>query len=119
MKTIKDENNMLLPRREMLIEISHPDKPTPKKGYILDEFSNFLKCDKDLVMIKSLKTKYGSTTSHAEIYIYDKKEDMKIIERIKEDPKKDKPAEEKPAEEKPAEEKPAEEKPTELKTKEN
>jgi len=109
MKTIKDENNMLLPRREMLIEISHPDKPTPKKGYILDEFSNFLKCDKDLVMIKSLKTKYGSTTSHAEIYIYDKKED----------PKKDKPAEEKPAEEKPAEEKPAEEKPTELKTKEN
>lgn len=104
MKPISDEKNLVLPRREVVFEVNHSTKSTPDKNNIKEEVSKNLKCDKGLVAVKKISTSYGSTNSYAKVYVYDNKEDMKILERIKEEPKEEVPAESTPTEEKPAEE---------------
>tara|TARA_Y100000034_G_C6835651_1_gene377590 strand:- start:682 stop:1071 length:390 start_codon:yes stop_codon:yes gene_type:complete len=106
MKSIKDEKNYILPRRELIFEINHATKSTPTKHNVREEVSKTIKCNKELVIIKKVDTHYGSTVSHAKVYVYDNKDEMKILEKIREEPKKEEaPAtESKPVEEKPAEE---------------
>ena len=104
MKSIKDEKNLVLPRRELVFEVGHAKTSTPNKNIIKEEVSKSIKCDKDLVIVKKINTHYGSTHSHAKVYVYDNKDEMKILEKIKEEPKKEEiPAESAPVEEKPAE----------------
>ena len=87
MKSIKDEKNSVLPRREIVLESSHASKPTPNNSEVMEEVSKLLKCKKDLIIIKKIDTKFGSNIAKIKAHIYDNIEDMKIIERIKEKPK--------------------------------
>ena len=89
MKAIKDEKNFILPRRELVFEIRHATKSTPNKDSIKEEVSKSIKCAKDLVVIKKVNTHYGSTSSHAKVYVYDNRDEMKILEKIKKEPKKE------------------------------
>ncbi len=110
MKSISDEKNSVLPRRELVFEVGHAKTSTPSKDSIKEEVSKSIKCDKELVVVKKINTHYGSTSSHAKVYVYDNKDEMKILEKVKEEPKKEEvTAESKPAEERSAEE-PKEEK---------
>ena len=90
MKSIKDEKNFILPRRELMFEVEHTTKPTPSRSSIGEEVSKNIKCNKDLIVIKNINTNYGSAKSHVKVYVYDNKDEMKLLERIKE-PKKEAP----------------------------
>ena len=108
MKVVKDEKSFVLPRREIIVEIPHTDKPTPSEEQVKDELIKKFKCKKELIIIKGINTKYGSSDAVVEAFIYDDEDSMKKIERIKEK-KEEKKEEPKPAGEAPKEEpKPAE-----------
>jgi len=111
MKSIKDEKNSVLPRREIIFELNHASKPTPTNETVKEEISKTLKCNKELMVIKKIDTHFGSTISHVKVYLYDNLKEMKILERIKEEPKKEESSESKLTEEKSEEvkEKPSEE----------
>ena len=99
MKVVKDEKSFVLPRREITIEIPHAEKPTPSEEQIMGELVKKFKCKEELIIIKGINTKFGSTEAVIEAYIYDDLNSMKKIERIKEKKEEKKPVE-KPAEEK-------------------
>ena len=100
MKLISEGKDSVLPRKELNFEINHSGKPTPNTNDIKEKISKNLKCNKDLIIIKEIKTSYGSSTSKVKSYIYENDKEMKILEKIKEEPKKEEvpKKEEKPAE---------------------
>jgi ribosomal protein S24E len=97
MKVVKDEKSFALPRREIIIEFPHTEKPTPSEEQVNGEIVKKFKCKEELIAIKKIKTKFGSTEAIVEVYIYDDLDSMKKIERIKEKKEEPKPVE-KPAE---------------------
>jgi ribosomal protein S24E len=99
MKVVKDEKSFALPRREVIVEISHTNKPTPSEEQIKEELIKKFSCKKELTIIKGINTKYGSSDAVVEVFIYDDEDSMKKIERIKEKKEESKPTE-KPVEEK-------------------
>jgi len=103
MKVVKDEKSLVLPRREVIVEIAHTEKPTPSEKQVREELIKKFSCKEELLIVKGISTKYGSSDSVVEAFIYEDEDSMKKIERIKEvkEEKKEEPKEEpKPVEEK-------------------
>lgn len=96
MKIIKQEKSKLLPRIDIIAEVSHIDKRTPSTEEVRDELSKSLKVAKDLLLVKHIYSEFGSGNSKIIAYAYDSKEDM---DRIIKKGKKQKEAEAKAAEE--------------------
>ena len=94
------------------------EKATPSNEEIKKQIASNLKADENLVVIKGIYTKFGTSEADINAYVYTSKEEMQKIEPKPKEKKEKKPKPEKPAEAKPEkkeeakkEEKPAEEKP--------
>jgi len=103
-------------REEVIADVEFVGTSTPSKTKLQEEFAKKLGKDAKLVVIKKVKTDFGSASANVNVYVYDNEDELKKIEP---QPKKEEnpaeggeapaPAAEAPKEEK-AEEKPAEEK---------
>ncbi|MBU1201900.1 MAG: hypothetical protein KJ583_00870 [Nanoarchaeota archaeon] len=114
MKIIKQEENKLLERAEIVAEIVFSDA-TPSRESIRKELAKELKVDAGLVIIKKIETKYGERQALVQANVYKKADVLKKTETkhmVKRNEDKKKVVEEEKAEEKPvAEEKKPEKKP--------
>ena len=84
MKILKDEKSIILPRREVLVEINHAGCATPSHKKLKEDFVNKFKKDKSLVIIKKINSSFGESNSKVEVLLYEDETSMKNIERIKE-----------------------------------
>ncbi len=115
MKILEKKPNPLLSRTEIKAEIEYTGA-TPSNNDVKNELAKQLSADVNLVVVKQILPIFGLRKSTVNAYLYDSKEALMKIERIKETKPK---TEEKPKEDaKPEEgstEKPKEEKPAEAK----
>lgn len=84
MKKIKETYFPLLNRKEVVFEIEHAGKPTPKKDDIKKKIADDLKADVETVSLQKVINHFGSTKTKVIAEIYDTKEDLqKLIKKTK------------------------------------
>lgn len=79
MEVIKDFNNKLLKRRELLVNMK-VDK-TPSMIEAQDAISAGQKAEKDLVVIKSIRNRFGTREFEVEAFVYSNVEQKTKVER--------------------------------------
>ena len=89
-KVLNENENKFFNRKELKIELSHPNSATPAKVALLKEVAAKYSVPEENVIIGYIFTKKGSFTSLAEVKIY--KEKPKIKQKKVE--QKEKPKEE-------------------------
>merc|ERR1711998_709285 len=78
--------NRLLSRRQMVLDIAHPNLPTPDKALLRKLICEHLskskhaKAEPEATMVFGVKTDYGGGKSTAFCLVYDSVEDAKKIE---------------------------------------
>lgn len=72
--------NKLLDRIEYIFKIYHEGEGSPKRITLRERLSEQLGIDKELVIIKKIKTPFGLNISYAEVHVYDSKEFLTQIE---------------------------------------
>jgi small subunit ribosomal protein S24e len=117
-KIVSKEQNPLLKRSEVAFSIEHDkDGGTPTRGEVRNQLAQMLKIDLELVYIKHLETKTGTSVAVGEANAYESVEQAKLVEPehliARNLPKKKPKEESEEAEEAETEEEPAEEKPAE------
>lgn len=82
MKTIEDKENSLLNRREIKIVTEAEKNPSfsDAENLLADKF----KADKELIVIKNIKGKFGRNTFLITSFIYKNKEEKEKLEKKKE-----------------------------------
>jgi len=114
-KIISENQHPLIKRKEIILEVEHNKKATPKTADISKMVAEKIKSDEKLVSIKSIKDNFGSNTAHVKAYVYadenaksnieDIKKKKALAEKIKAEHAAKKAAAEAPKEEAKAEEK--------------
>ncbi len=106
LKITTDEIQKLLDRRNITGKLHFSGKTTPSRMWLIEKVAKKLKVEKNLIVIKEIKTIFGSNTADFEVHIYDslekkdriepkyllKRSEIKVAEKKKEEPK---PVEEK------------------------
>ncbi len=116
-KIVEKKDNPLLKRREVKFMVVHKGEATPRQDDVREKVAALVGADSKLTIIDRLRTSAGTNVSGGFAKIYQKTDEMRVIESHKiadKQIKTEKPKEEKKAE-KPKEEKPAEEKKPEKK----
>ena len=101
-KILEKKEAQLLSRTEIIADVGFTGA-TPSVNAVKQRFADDLKVDQNLVVVKQILTKFGSSSAKIRIYAYKNKEAMEKVEP-KSKKKKEKPAEA-PAEAPKAEEK--------------
>ena len=80
LKIVSERENKVVGRKELVVEISHTGKGTPKRSEIREKVSEMLKVPGNLVVVRKILTEYGMTLSQALIHVYPSEERLKSIE---------------------------------------
>jgi ribosomal protein S24E len=111
---VSKEENPLLKRKEVTFRIEHhKEGGTPTRKEVKEQLANLLKIDQELVYLKNVKTKTGTTVAVGEANAYESIEQANLIEpkyiiARNAHPEKPKQAEETPATEEAEESEPTE-----------
>ena len=93
MKKLKETHFPLLNRTEVIFEIDHARKPTPKKEEIKKQIAAELKTSEELINLNKVINHFGSAKTKVIAEIYNTKEDMQMLikknKKAKEDGKKE------------------------------
>ncbi|MBI2105251.1 hypothetical protein HYT56_00265 [Candidatus Woesearchaeota archaeon] len=81
MKKLKETPSLLLNRNEVVYELDHFGKSTPKKDDIKKQLAGNLKVNEDLIRISKVINYFGSTKIKIIADIYKKKEDLQVLIR--------------------------------------
>jgi len=79
MKIIKQEKSKLLPRTDVVAVEVHVGRRTPSVQEVQDELSKVLKVEKDLILVDSIYSNFGSGESKINAYVYDNKNELNNI----------------------------------------
>jgi small subunit ribosomal protein S24e len=80
-KVVSEEYNPLLKRKEVIFKIDHDSKAsTPPRLEVRKMLTKLLKASLDIVYIKKMETKTGTTTTVGTANIYDSVEQAKLVE---------------------------------------
>ncbi|MEM7821406.1 MAG: 30S ribosomal protein S24e [Candidatus Aenigmatarchaeota archaeon] len=66
---LKEKDNQLLKRKEILLELSHLSQPTPKKEEVKEKVASLYNVEKDRVFVQYIFTKKGIPKSIAKVKI--------------------------------------------------
>ena len=69
-------------RREVILEIDHLKKATPKTEDIAKAVADATKVDEKLISIKKIEDEFGSNTAKVKAYIYEDEKSKDTIEKI-------------------------------------
>ena len=78
-KVIQETENKLFSRKEINLEIDHKNAQTPSRAELYKFMSVKFKAPAEQIVLKKMKTGFGSTKSMLKIYIYD---NVDIISKI-------------------------------------
>ena len=70
MSILKESENPLLKRREILATLTHPGKATPLRKDILPDLAKTLKTNEDLVIVDKIFTRKGSPSCNVKVFVY-------------------------------------------------
>lgn len=79
-RKIKDRENPLLDRKEYIFAVIHDAQPTPSRKRLREELAKLLGVEKDLVVVRRIKTDFGTNISKMEVHVYSDKNKMLEIE---------------------------------------
>jgi len=80
-KIISKEYNPLLKRKEVTFKVEHAETGgTPNRFEVKKQLAALLKADLELVYVRKMETKTGTTTAVGEADAYDSVEQAKIVE---------------------------------------
>lgn len=79
---ISVRENRLLGRREVLIEVTHPNSPTPTRQAIRELVARQLGAHLNNVVVRKIETEYGVGRSTAEIHVYQDPQSARAIEPL-------------------------------------
>jgi len=74
LKITNKEEQKLLDRTLVKARLNFSEKAVPSRKAVLGELSKQLKVDKKLIVIKEIRTVYGSTSADVEVHVYDSEE---------------------------------------------
>lgn len=81
MKIIKDNENNLTSRHEMFIELEQGS--TPSNTQVQELIADKTKTDKELIIVKNIKTEFGKRSFNILAFVYKDKESKERFERVK------------------------------------
>jgi ribosomal protein S24E len=70
LEILEEKENVLLKRKELKINIKHPNSPTPKKQDLVKEIASRYSIPEDHVFVNYIFTKKGVQESMAKVKIY-------------------------------------------------
>jgi ribosomal protein S24E len=70
LEILEEKENVLLKRKELKINIKHPNSPTPKKQDLVKEIASRYSVPEDHVFVNYIFTKKGVQESMAKVKIY-------------------------------------------------
>merc|ERR1712062_522199 len=79
-RTIKNRNNKLLNREQMIVDITHGDNATPSKKVLREKLSQMYKGAADCVVVYGLQTAFGGGNTTGFANIYDNMDSLKKYE---------------------------------------
>ncbi|KAI9659185.1 MAG: hypothetical protein M1831_003767 [Alyxoria varia] len=80
LRTRKFLRNSLLARKQMVVDVLHPQRPNVSKDELRERVSSLYKCEKDQVSVFGMRTHYGGGKSTGFALIYDNNSQMKKFE---------------------------------------
>ncbi|KAI9682172.1 MAG: hypothetical protein M1817_000226 [Caeruleum heppii] len=80
LRTRKFLRNALLSRKQMVVDVLHPNRANVSKDELRAKLSELYKSSKDQVMVFGFRTQYGGGKSTGFALIYDSKEALKKFE---------------------------------------
>jgi len=96
-KVKEEKDNPFFERKELLLELKHPNSKTPSKPELLKDLTSKYSAPEENILVDYIFTKKGITQSVAKVKIYKEKPKIKNVEKKEEKPKEeDKPKEAKP-----------------------
>ena len=90
MKILKEIKQPLLSRIKYEILVEHNKEKTPSKNELNEKINSFLKTKTELVDMRSIYTKQGSSQSNVTVYVYDNKQALEDLKPKKKHGKKKK-----------------------------
>ena len=94
MQILKEKDAHLLDRKEVTLKVNFFNVTTPSNSALESEVVRKLKADPSLVVIKSMRQKFGAGEAEVTAYIYKSLDRLKFIEGKKYKPKEAKKKEE-------------------------
>jgi ribosomal protein S24E len=79
-KVIEESENKLFSRKEINLEIDHKNAQTPSRAELYKFMSVKFKAPAEQIVLKKMKTGFGSNKSMLKIYIYDNADVISKIE---------------------------------------
>lgn len=80
-KILSKEHNPLLKKREVTFQVEHADKGgTPSRLEARKQLATLLKTDLELVYVKKMETKTGTTIAFGKANAYDSVEQARLVE---------------------------------------
>ena len=83
MKKLKQTESQFLNRTEVVYEVDHFQKPSPKNDDVRKSLASELKVDESLIDLKHVYSNFGSSKSKIIADIYKNKEDMQRFVKLK------------------------------------
>jgi len=77
-KIASEYDNKLLDRKEYIIEIKHPGQSTPSRYSVRSRMASMLGVPIELVIVRSLSTRYGTNLTVGRVHVYKSAEAVKI-----------------------------------------
>ncbi|KAI9728323.1 MAG: hypothetical protein M1834_007727 [Cirrosporium novae-zelandiae] len=82
LRTRKFLRNALLGRKQMVVDVLHPNRANVSKDELRGKLSELYKCNKDQVQCFGFRTQYGGGKSTGFALIYDSSEALKKFEPL-------------------------------------
>lgn len=79
-KIVSEAENSLLKRKEYMAMISHLAESTPTRQVVRDKLAATVNADKDKTLVIKIKSVFGAGKSKVQFRVYEKTEQLKIIE---------------------------------------
>ncbi|KAK9461414.1 40S ribosomal protein eS24 [Lipomyces oligophaga] len=79
-RTRKAVRNLLLARRQMVVDVLHPNKANVSKDDVRENLASLYKADKETISVFGFRTQFGGGKSTGFALIYDSVEDLKRFE---------------------------------------
>ncbi len=77
-KIISEFDNVLLNRKEYLLEVLHPGSSTPSRKEVRAEIAKIFNVPLNRVIVRKISSRYGTNKAIVRVHIYKSEEAVKI-----------------------------------------
>jgi len=79
-KVLRDVENKVLNRRELILQIHHAGAKTPTRSEVREVVSSMFSAPQNLIIVKNLRTLAGTNVTEAHVHIYRDERTLQEVE---------------------------------------